>query len=164
MKCKGCQFHMTAYLHGELAPQVRQRMTQHIQRCPICYTVYVQQRDMQRDLAYYMPLLGTAPRYDKMWASIQAGMARPREQRYQVRYAFAALMLVLALLLPWTMGRGPLALAALPTQPSPALTATRTPPVGGARVIGTVAAVLYSNVMTPEPPLVRAPGAPDSTP
>lgn len=166
MNCKNCQFHMTTYLDGELSPPARLRMTQHIQACPMCYTLYIQQRDTQRDLAYYVPLIGQEirPRYDKIWASIQADMSRPKQQRYQVRYGLAALMLLMALLLPWTMGQRSTALAALPTQPSPELTATRTP--GGARVMGTLASVLYSSIGTPEaePQLVRAPGAPDGTP
>ncbi len=168
MNCKNCQYHLTAYLHGELSPRERQRMTQHIQACPMCYTVYIQQRDIQRDLAYYVPLIGqeNRPRYDKMWASIQADMSRPKRQGYQMRYGLAALMLLLALLLPWTIGHRATALAALPTQPSPEQTATRTPGVGGARVMGTLAPVLYSSIETPEaePQLVRAPGAPSGTP
>jgi anti-sigma factor RsiW len=168
MTCKNCQYHMTAYLDGELSPPARQRMTQHIQVCPVCYTVHSQQRDLQRDLAYDVPLIGqeNRPRYDKMWASIQADMSRPKQPRYQMRYGLAALMLLVALLLPWTIGRQSKALAALPTQPSPELTATRTPGVAGARIMGTLASVLYSSIGTPEaaPQLVRAPGAPDGTP
>jgi hypothetical protein len=143
-------------------------MTQHIQACPMCYTVYIQQRDIQRDLAYYVPLIGQekTPRYDKMWASIQADMSRPKQQQYHMRYGLAALMLMLALLLPWTMGQRTKAREALPTQPSPELTVTRTPGVGGARVMGTLASVLFLSIGTPEaePQLVRAPGAPDVTP
>lgn len=157
MKCKQCQFHMTAYLHGELKPKVRQRMTQHIEQCPMCYTVYIQQRDMQRELADYVPLIGNRPRYDKMWASIQSDMSRPREPRYQMRYGLAVLALVLALFLPWTLGRQPTALAAVPTQPSPELTVTRTPGMGGARTMETMAPLLYSVVMTPEAQVVRVP-------
>ncbi len=157
MKCKDCKFHMTAYLHGELAPKVRQRMTQHIQTCPMCYTVYIQERDMQHELAYYVPLVGSRPRYDKMWASIQADMSRPREPRFQMRFGLAALMLALALLLPWTLGRQQTALAAVPTQPSPELTATRTPGLGGARTMETMAPLFDSIVMTPEAQSVRVP-------
>jgi anti-sigma factor RsiW len=159
---------MTAYLHGELAPRTRQRVTQHIHECPMCYTRYIEERDDQRDLTYFVPLIGREdkPRYDKMWVSIQADLSRPKQPRYQIRYGLAALMLMVALLLPWTMGQRSTALAALPTQPSPELTATRTPGGGGARVMGTLASVLYSSVGTPEaePQLVRAPGAPDGTP
>jgi anti-sigma factor RsiW len=168
MNCKNCQYHMTAYLHGELSSRARQCMTQHIQACPMCYACYVRQRDMQRDLAYYVPLIGqeSRPRYDKMWASIQADLSRSKQPRYQTRYGLAAIMLLMALLLPWTMGQRSTALAALPTQPSPELTATRTPGAAGARVMGTLASVLYSSIGTPEaePQLVRAPGAPDGTP
>jgi anti-sigma factor RsiW len=168
MNCKNCQHHITAYLHGELSSRVRQRMARHLQTCPLCYSVYIQQRETQRELVYYVPLIGQEirPRYDKMWASIQADLSRPQQPRYQMRYGLAALMLLLALLLPWTMGQRSTALAALPTQPSPELTATRTPGVAGARVMGTLASVLYFSIGTPEaePQLVRAPGAPDSTP
>ena len=168
MNCKNCQRHMAAYLHGELSPQVRLRVTQHIQDCPMCYTAYIRERDMQRDLTYYVPLIGQdiAPRYDRMWASIQSDLLRPRQPRYHLRYGLAGLMLALALLLPWTVGQRPMARAALPTQPSPEATATRTPGVGGARVMGTMAAALYSSIGTPEaePQVVQAPGAPDGTP
>ena len=161
MKCKDCRFHMTAYLHGEVTPKVRQQMTQHIQECPMCYTVYIQQRDMQRELAYYVPLIGQRPRYDKMWSAIQADMTRPRQTRYQMRYGLVTLTLVLALLLPWTLGKQRTAMAALPTQPSPAATVTHTPGMGGARVMETMAPVLYSSVMTPEAQVVNVP---DGTP
>lgn len=168
MNCKNCQYHMAAYLHGELSQRVRHNITQHIQACRLCYACYVQQREMQRDLEYYVPLIGqeTTPRYARMWASIQADLSRPKHQRSQIRFGLAALMLMLALVLPWTMGQRSTALAALPTQPSPALTATRTPGVGGAPGMGTLASVLYWDIETPEaePQLARAPGAPDGTP
>jgi len=161
MNCKDCKFHMTAYLHGELRPKVRQRMTQHIEQCPMCYTVYIQQRDIQRELAYSVPLVGTIGRYDKMWASIQADMSYPREPRFQIRFGLVALMLAMALLLPLTLGRQQRALAAVPTQPSPELAVTRTPSMGGARTMETMAPLFYSIVMTPEAQFARVP---DGTP
>ncbi len=167
MKCSDCRHKMIAYLDSELTPQVRRRMTQHIQQCPMCYTVYIQQRDVAHELAYALPLVGraTRPRYDKMWAAIQANMARKSSrQRYHARYGLAALALILALLLPWTVGQPRMAaLAALPTQPSPAATASRTAEMGGARALATLAP-LYTSVLTPEPHAVRVPGAPDGTP
>jgi anti-sigma factor RsiW len=158
---------MTAYLHGEAPRLVGQRMARHIQQCPACYAIYIQQRDTERELTHYVPLIGQekAPRYGKMWASIQADLSGSRKQRYPVRYGLAALMLMLALALPWTLGHGPTMLAAVPTQPSPEATVTHTPDRGGARVMVTLASVLYTAV-TPEaePQVARAPGAPDGTP
>ena len=124
MNCKTCQFQMTAYLHGEVTRRVGKQMARHIQRCPLCYAVYGQQRDVERELTHYVSLIGQekAPRYGKMWASIQTDLSDSPKQGYQVRYGLAALMLMLALALPWTLGRGPTMLAAVPTQPSPEAT------------------------------------------
>jgi hypothetical protein len=129
----------------------------------MCYTVYTHQRDMQRELSFYVPLIGGRPRYSKMWASIQADMSRPHDRHYHIRYGLAALMFVVALGLPWTLGKQPTALAAVPTQPSPAQTASHTPGVGGVRVRETMAPLLYSTVMTPEADLQPA-LPPDGTP
>jgi len=168
MKCSDCQRNMVAYLDGELTPQVRLRLARHLEQCPMCYAVYVHERDMARELAYALPLVGqeNQPRLEKMWAAIQADMALPRRrprQHDQMRYGLVGLALILALLLPWTAGqRQVAALAALPTQPSPAATASRTPETGGARALAT----LYSTVLTPEarPHPLMAPGAPYGTP
>jgi hypothetical protein len=82
------------------------------------------------ELERTVPLIGRphAAQLNRMWASIQSDMAHSREAQwgFSLRYGFAALALLLVLLLPWTLGSGRVALA-IPSQPAPHLIAAETP-------------------------------------
>ena len=170
MKCRDCKHYMTAYLHGELPPKLKRRMTLHIQQCPMCYTTYIQQRNLVRDLEQTVPLVGQPgrSRLDKVWTAIQADMAHPRSARppFSSRFGLVAFALMVALLLPWTIGKQHTTLASVPTQPSPALSElVNTPDESGARAsVAALFSMTASATPEAEPSLARAPGAPDTTP
>lgn len=116
-------------MHGELPPRARQRVDQHLNQCSSCAAFYVAQRQLVRDLEQTLPQIArtSTPQLNRIWADIQADMTRPRIiARPQTRYGVAALILMLALLLPWSMDKQRGALA-LPLQPIPAVSLTGTP-------------------------------------
>ncbi|MEO8397921.1 MAG: hypothetical protein ABI700_33315 [Chloroflexota bacterium] len=88
---------------------------------------YTQQQQLERELSFAVPRLGGAPpRLDKMRAVVMAEMARPaakpksqmqsQARLYQARYSLAALILMIALLLPWSIQNHSFS---LPTPPQP---------------------------------------------
>lgn len=125
--CRACRRHLTAYIHRELSPRRRAFVSAHISGCAACYAEYSRLRVTVDELERSIPLIGARdldkPRFDEMWRSIRADLDAPRAKpihvSYMRRYSFAALLLMLLVLLPFTMKGQALA---LPTQPRPALT------------------------------------------
>jgi anti-sigma factor RsiW len=162
--CKQCRALLPGYIQRELAPKERERVSRHLNSCAACYVAYTEQRQLVSDLAFAVPRLGGgAPRLDKMRAAIAAEMARPaahapRVRLYQARYSLAALILMVALLLPWSMRSRSFA---LPTPPQPE---TLTPP--GTAVVAlptetfTLTATLQPNYAPATPSATSATGTP----
>ncbi len=134
MRCSQCRALLPGYIQRELSPKQRERVSRHLTSCAACYVACGEQRQLERDLAFAVPRIGgDAPRLDKMRAAVAAEMVRPakrapRVRLYQARYSLAALILMIALLLPWSIRTRSFA---LPTQPQPE---TLTPPEGTAVV------------------------------
>ncbi len=116
------------YIERELTPRQRERVSRHLNTCSECYLAYIEQRQIVRELASSLPRIGaaaagaSAPRLDSIRAAVMAEIAQPRSRGMrlpQARFSFAALLLVAALLLPWSMRGQVFALPPL-TQPEPA--------------------------------------------
>ena len=116
--CRYCRAHLDAYAAGELAPPARRRVAAHLDHCAACYAVYAQRREVVRELQRSLPLLGYAnpPDFGQVWLKVQREL--PRGSGHSMQYGLAALLLLVLLLVPFTMGHRDIA-AALPTQPAP---------------------------------------------
>ncbi len=163
MTCRSCQAHLVSYLHNELSPHLRRRVAYHLDDCAACYALYVQQRELARELQNAVPLIGRndAPRFDRVWLSVQGELVQPRRSpQFHARYSLALLALLLALLFPWTMGGQRLTSAAPPTQPPPLLvirTAELTEP-GPQGTVVALSVTVNDRAATPEANLRSAPG------
>jgi anti-sigma factor RsiW len=123
INCGDCRSNLVAFLHGDVSPLLRRRVARHLDHCPSCYRLYLQELDLMRDLKHEMPLIGAGhqPNFDQVWAAIQHDILKPKRTvpRFHMRYGLAMLALVLVFLLPLTTGNQNLTLAAPPTQPAP---------------------------------------------
>lgn len=125
--CHYSQTRMIAYIHGELPPKARRRITAHLDRCPTCSAYYLREREAVRELAQRVSLLGQPTTSDLrgIWRAIDAGMSPKAhavgQRLVPARYGLAMLMLALSLLLPATLGNRNVPFT-LPTQPAPAAT------------------------------------------
>lgn len=125
--CRYCRAHLDTYLAGELAAPARRRVAAHLDRCPACYSIYAQQRDLARELRQTLPVVGhaSAPDFGQVWLHVQAEL--PRGSGHPLPYGLVALLVALLLVVPFTMGHRDVP-AALPTQPAPQLTSADATP------------------------------------
>jgi uncharacterized C2H2 Zn-finger protein len=140
--CHYCKAHLQAYIDGELTPKSRRRISQHLDRCPACYSAYAQRRDFSRELQQAIPLVGQrgAPDFKQMWGAIQAELPQPQPRFYQARYGLALLAFTLMLIVPFTMGHRDISRMP-PSPPAPELlTKHETPDVTEPVAYATVAA------------------------
>lgn len=118
--CRHCRALLPGYINRELTPPQRARVSRHLNSCAECYVAYIEQRQLVQELATSVPRIGgEPPRLDKMRAAVMAEMAAPNRTKARLdyaRYSMAALVLMLAVLLPWSMRAHPFA---LPTPPQP---------------------------------------------
>jgi anti-sigma factor RsiW len=155
ISCRQCRKLFPGYIGRELTPKQRERVSRHLNTCAECYVVYSEQRQLIHELSYSLLRLGTqAPRLDKIRAGIMAEMRQPEQSksghqsrliRTQARYSLAALVLMLALLLPWSIQSRAFA---LPTLPQPeTITPQGTPVVfaSATESAPTLTATLQSN-------------------
>ena len=154
LACGYCQARLDAYLDDTLNPRARRRVARHIDSCPSCYRVYVQRRELRRELQNEVPLVGRdhEPDFGRMWAAIRADLPRPKPRYAQFQLGLVALLLLLVMMVPFMMGNHELA-RALPPQPQPheesaAQTAESTEPVA----VATVAATSEINTEYAVPP------------
>ena len=113
--------------HTSLSPKMQRRVGQHLDTCPVCYAAYLAQRDLSSELSASLTRIGqpSVPQLGRMWSAIQTDIQRPRPvpRRSTGRYGVALLILVLALLLPWSLDQQPV-VRAIPNHPvAPASTA-----------------------------------------
>lgn len=127
--CRYVHLQLDAFLDSRLSPRVRRRVVRHIDTCPACYQAYARQRDLRRDLQATVPLVGrgAAPDFDRMWSAIRTELPRPQPRQTQFRYGLVMLLLVMALIVPLTMGNHDLT-RTVPEHPMPQTEAsTQTP-------------------------------------
>jgi anti-sigma factor RsiW len=98
---------LDAFIDGELSPRVRRRVAQHLDRCPHCDRRYIQRRALRRELQRALPLVGHAvePDYAALWQGIRSELPRRTPPR-KFRYGLVMMMIMLALVVPFTMGNG----------------------------------------------------------
>lgn len=113
--CHECRERLVAYVNGELSARTRRQMAQHLDQCAACYSLYIDQRHLAQDLRADLTLIGqpTHRQLSHLWTAIQTDMRRanPMQPRFRRRYGIAVLVLLLALLLPWSFNGEPLMLA-----------------------------------------------------
>ena len=128
--CKFYARQIDSYLDKTLNLRARRRFARHIDDCATCYRAYVRRRDLRRDLQGAVALVGRdhTPDFDRMWGAIRDELPQPRYQA-PFRYGLAALMLLLALMVPFTMGNRDLG-RAVPDQPQPHTDLATETPVG----------------------------------
>lgn len=123
MRCKQCRVLLPGYIQRELTPQQRAQVSRHLNACAECYTVYMDQRQLVRELSINVPRIGSnaAPNLERIKLAVMSDLAHPKKpalRTYQpARYSLAALLLVIALLVPLTAHSHSFE---LPTQPRPA--------------------------------------------
>lgn len=120
-----CKSRMVAFINGELPPQSHQRVARFIDECPDCYTEYVRQRELRRNLLDQLQRFGQTSHshLDRIWAAIQSDLSPAKPQArsskdFHVRYGFVTLLLVLALTLPFLLTERHVTLSTV-TQPTP---------------------------------------------
>ncbi len=127
LSCRQCRKLLPGYIGRELSPKQRERVSRHLNTCVECYVALSEQRQLVHELSYSLPRIGTGaqpPRLDKIRAGIMAEMRQPerpkisraRLMRTQARYSLVALILMIALMLPWSIQNRTFA---LPTPPQP---------------------------------------------
>lgn len=124
LHCYRVRVRLSAYLHGELKPSGRRFVARHLDRCPHCRHVYQQQRELVRDLERDLPAFGapSSATMRRLWGNIAAERPTATTQPtllHSLSYGFAALMLVLLLVLPLTIGAHHSHEATVPVQPDP---------------------------------------------
>jgi anti-sigma factor RsiW len=132
-RCHVVRGKLTAYIEGELPLKARRRVAAHLQQCVACQSAYRRQREFGRELERDLPRIGQpqAGQLTHIWARVQDDMqsAPPRRTfRYRASYGLGVLLLVVALLAPYILGRE--AAGNMPARTLPARTvalATETP-------------------------------------
>lgn len=147
--CSHCQAHIDAYLDNQLSPRARRRINRHLDECADCYAFYAQCRDLRGELQRSLPLVGHTtrqqPDFALMWTAIHAELppapSTLDRERQGYRYGLVAVMFMLMLLLPFTMGHRDIPMI-MPSPPAPDSqensTPARTQPVAIATVSASV--------------------------
>ncbi len=140
--CRYTQSRLDHYLDSALPVRTRRLVARHLDSCPACYQEYTRRRDLQRELRQGLPLVGRGhePDFDRMWGAIRSELPRSRPRYAQFRYGLVAFVLLLALLVPFTMGNHELSV--VPQQPSPQTAASTETPTSTdeARMVSTAIA------------------------
>ena len=149
ISCKYCQKHIVAYINHDLSPRMRNQVARHLDRCEVCYALYLQHKQTTHELCRIMPLVGDnpPPSFDRVWAAARLDAARRTTNYYPVRYGMVMLAVTLLILFPFALGRTNQVLAEPPTQPAPLLRVT--PNVTAATEEGV--AVAFEISQTPAP-------------
>jgi anti-sigma factor RsiW len=107
ISCFECQSRLDAYINRDLPLRKRQRVAHHLHQCEACYAAYTNLRGLTQELRADLSFMGQpgVAQLDQMWLAIQTDMshARPVRRRFKRRYGLAALILLLALILPWSL-------------------------------------------------------------
>lgn len=161
--CKQYRALLPGYIERELTPRQRERVSRHLNVCPDCYVAYIEQRHLTRELANSLPRVGVAatnvPRFDQIRAAVMAEVHQPKRQTRLVdpRFSIAALLLVVAFLLPFSVRERVFALPT-PTQPQPEYTAVQGTAVAAASATNT--ATLTATLQANYAPVIGATDTP----
>ncbi|NPV68488.1 MAG: hypothetical protein HPY64_15195 [Anaerolineae bacterium] len=149
---------LTAYLHGELAPHLRERVSRHVRECDECYAALRREQELARELGDSMPVFG-APRNEQLARVLSGILAEAGNHQgmaaFRVPRAGVALLLSLLLVLLPALVM-PRAAVSAPDQPAPymiAATATQSStdaPTG--LVIALPTAIAARQPLPTEPP------------
>lgn len=118
-----CRQHMTAFINGELPEHARRRVARYIDSSPDCYKLYIQERQLQRDLRGELITLARphSAELSRVWQSIQSEMERKSVNRAPVfhkRYGLVTVTLLLMILLPFAADSSPFS-QSVATPPTP---------------------------------------------
>jgi anti-sigma factor RsiW len=121
MNCRRCRADLPAYIHRELTPRRRQRVSQHLTACADCYRAYREHSDLDRELrSIYSAGAPSNAQLQHMWQGVRAELRPAQGQmypRWRMRYSAALAVLALAIMLPWTFQEG--RALAVPLPPTP---------------------------------------------
>jgi anti-sigma factor RsiW len=127
---------MTRYVHGQLRPELRARVVNHVRQCAACRAALAREEWIASDLRREMPVMGTAARAGQLtqvWAGVWSDVSASRTRSIGKTWlpglsAALALVMLLAVALPLLAASG-IRVEAAPHQPRPISTASPTPGV-----------------------------------
>jgi len=123
---------LTAYVNGQLSRSERERVTVHVRLCRECRAELDRERQMARELATYMPLVGQPKRSQlaRLWPAIWAEFRTPqhRVSRLLPTYGVVLMLVLMGAFVLSSLFGGPTHAIAAPYQAVPAeVKATSTP-------------------------------------
>ena len=150
VSCRECRAHLGDYLDRTLPREHRTAISAHLDTCDACYAEYAHQRDMVADLRADLPGLGRLEpmRAGALWQAVQGELRGPRRPLWPVsqrRMSVLAVLIGVALVLPWLVSPERIAALSLPLPPTPAVAVAE----------ATVAPV--TDALAPAAPLVLTP-------
>jgi len=135
--CRECRALLPAYLERDLPRAARSQVAAHLDSCARCHANYAYQRDVLAGLQADLPGLGRLQPAQavQLWRAVQHDLIAPRRMTLpysQRRVGMLAVLIAAALVLPWLLSPGRLALA-LPVPPTPvsASASATDAPLGG---------------------------------
>jgi anti-sigma factor RsiW len=157
---------ITRYVHGQLRPIQRARVTNHVRMCVNCRVALAREENLAADLRHEMPLIGqaSAGQLAQVWAGVwqEIGTPRPRSRLHGTTWlpglgAMLAVLLLVIVAVPLLI-HGGLRAEAAPLQPRPEImVATASPTVGvtdeaiSLRSSPTVAYMVWNAAASPVP-------------
>jgi len=142
-KIRYCKIRMVAFVHSELSLKAKRRVARYIDECPACYAEYQRVRELKRELDYRLPTFAQPKngQLDRVWMAISSELntRRPHRtvfQRYRASTSAAVIVLLIALLLPLTMGNSSVSRAsATPPVPTNPISVATTDTPGTIRLV-----------------------------
>jgi anti-sigma factor RsiW len=110
LRCHAVQSHLTAYIHGELPLKARRRVAAHLEHCSRCQSAYQRQRARVHELEREVPRIGQ-PQHGQLariWSKVQTELHTPSPRpsfRYRAAYGLAAVILMVAMIVPYALSR-----------------------------------------------------------
>lgn len=138
LNCRQTRRALSAYVTGELNPRRRALVAQHLLTCESCDAIYQAQKQVSRELAASVPLVGKGSesgRFELMWREITAQIAvapRPKISAQRLATGVTALLVGVIVALAWSPREAD---AGIPTPPTA---------VEGVAAGGTPVAVAFS--------------------
>jgi anti-sigma factor RsiW len=173
LRCHAVQTHLTAYIHNELPLKARRRVAAHLERCSRCQSAYQRQRTQVHELEREIPRIGQSHQGQlaRIWSKVQTELHTPTTPRpsfrYRAAYGLAAVILMVAMVVPYALSRNEIPATATRTLPARAVAFATVLPDNHALIVlpenalsRTAPAVTRSRVIsyvTPQAALTPAP-------